>query len=94
MWLDFGFMDQLEIVSRLCGFIAASTGAGGGSDQIQFPLFGAGFVFNVRFDDVQNGGLNLFMGGGGGGFHKTRLVGVGAFFQGCRIPFVQGIIVS
>jgi hypothetical protein len=85
-WMDFCFVDQLEIASRICSCIAVP----GAVDQTQFPLFGAGYLFSIRSTDR---GVTLFIGGDADGDRRAvRLLGVGDFFGSRGLVFCDGII--
>ncbi len=89
-WVDFCFIDQLEIVSRICGW--GSSACAGNDRPIQFLVFGAGCLFNIQ--PIGSGIARLFTGnaaqaGCGAGCSKVRVVGFDDFFRGCRLSFVE-----
>jgi hypothetical protein len=86
VWMDFCFIDQLEIASRIFSCIAVP----GAIDQAQFPLFGVGYLFSIQSSDC---GVTLFIGGDADGDRRAvRLLGVGDFFGSRGLVFCDGVV--
>ena len=83
-WVDFGFIDQIEIVARICGRMVSACA----EDRIQFPVFGSGNLFLVQ---VEGGAMKLAV-GCGNGQRSVRIINSNGFFDGCKLSFTAGAI--
>jgi hypothetical protein len=99
-WIDFPFIDQLEIGSRLCSLVALSKTC----DAQQFPVLGVDAVFEIHSTNsvVSMRAFDVTimhaqptttwddvarMGG-------VRMMDVGDFFLGTHLKFADGVVVS
>ncbi len=90
-WFDFPFIDQLEIVSRLCSLVALSKT----DDNMQFPVLGASAVFELH---SAGGVVDMWMcevaaWGASGRRWEVRMIDVGDFFFGSHLRFADGLAV-
>ena len=82
-WLDFSFIDQLEIVSRMFCRVSIT--------DTRFILFGIkGLNFKIQATD--EGKLRLSVINDDGDRHSVRIVGSGDFFHACRLSFADGVV--
>jgi hypothetical protein len=92
-WIDFPFVDQLEIASRVCSLFAPSRTD---DDNIQFPVLGADAVFEIRVLDSQVTSLKIICvrASDAESRHRgVRIVDVGDFFVGQQhLQFAEAIV--
>ena len=92
-WNDFPFIDQLEIGSRLCSMVAFSKT----SDVQQFPVLGVDAMFEIRSANsmvtMQASGIMPFHSQQATPSREVRIAGVGDFFIGTHLTFVDGMVV-
>lgn len=92
-WSDFGFIDQLEIISRICGCNSALL-QGAAIRGVRFPVLdgegeGGDCIFSIR--SVGSGEIRLsLVFRADGSESDVRIVGFGDFYRDCRLSFVAG----
>lgn len=92
-WIDFPFVDQLEISARVCSLVALSKT----EDDLQFSVLGADAVCEI----ILNGGtitsiklIRVQPLGVAAHFVDVRVVEVGDFFVGMHISFAETLLPS
>ena len=87
-WVDFPFIDQLEIASRICSLVTLRTMP----DLLQFPVLDADAMFEIHLTEgVATLSMFRVEGSVRGG---VRMVEVGDFFAGRLLKFADGVVVS
>jgi hypothetical protein len=88
-WVDFPFVDQLEIASRVCSLFAPGRVD---DDNIQFPVLGADAVFEIRVLGSQVTSLKIICVQASEARHRgVRIVDVGDFFVG-HLQFAEAVV--